>query len=201
LGLGAWLAHGGSAHSAPRRAARTVGLWASGGRVGRAVRLAWLADNQIGDEGAAALAAALPQMASLTMLDLRGTSTPAALGLRLWGLGHGLLTAVVCAVCLGVRAHGRLWAAGGRVGRGSEACVARREPDRRRGRGGAGGGAAADGEPLNAASLPYVHGCGFWASSLGLGAWLAHGGSVRSVPRRAGARSVCGRRAVGSEGQ
>jgi hypothetical protein len=82
-------------------------LWAAGGRVGGAVRLAWLADNRIGDEGAAALAAALPQMASLTTLDLGGTAMPAALGLRLWGLGHGLLTAVVRAVCLGVRAHGR----------------------------------------------------------------------------------------------
>ncbi len=80
------------------------------------MRLARLADNQIGDEGAAALAAALPQMASLTTLDLFCMSTPAALLFRLWGLGHGLLSAVVRAVCLGVRAHGRLWAAGGRVG-------------------------------------------------------------------------------------
>ncbi len=63
-------------------------LWAAGGRVGGAVRLARLAGNQIGDEGTAALAAALPQMASLTMLDLRGTSTPAALLFRLWGFGH-----------------------------------------------------------------------------------------------------------------
>jgi hypothetical protein len=51
------------------------------------VRLARLADNQIGDEGAVALAAALPKMASLTTLDLASTSTPAALGLRLWGWG------------------------------------------------------------------------------------------------------------------
>ncbi len=62
-------------------------LWAAGGRVGGAVRLARLAANQIGASGAAALAAALPQMASLTTLDLRSTSTAAALGLRLWGWG------------------------------------------------------------------------------------------------------------------
>ena len=55
------------------------------------MRLARLADNQIGDEGAAALAAALPQMASLTTLQLGGTSTPAALWFRLWGLGMALL--------------------------------------------------------------------------------------------------------------
>jgi hypothetical protein len=79
-----------------------------GGRVGGAVRVARLSDNRIGDSGAAALAAALPEMASLTTLDVNCTSTAAALGLRLWGLGHGLLTAAVGAVCLGVRAHGRL---------------------------------------------------------------------------------------------
>jgi hypothetical protein len=62
-------------------------LWAAGGRVGGAVRLARLSANQIGDSGAAALAAALPQMASLMTLDLRGTATAAALGLRLWGWG------------------------------------------------------------------------------------------------------------------
>ncbi len=72
------------------------------------MRVARLADNQTGASGAAALAAALPQMASLTTLSLWRTSTAAALGLRLWGLGHGLLTAVVRAVCLGVRAHGRV---------------------------------------------------------------------------------------------
>jgi hypothetical protein len=87
---------------------RTVGLWAAGGRVGGAVRLVRLAGNQIGDSGAVALAAALPQMASLTTLNLGGTSTAAALGLRVWGLGHGLLTAVVGAVCPGVRAFGRV---------------------------------------------------------------------------------------------
>ncbi len=59
----------------------------AGGRVGGAVRLARLAGNGIGAEGAAALAAALPQMASLTMLHLDCMSTPAALGLRLWGWG------------------------------------------------------------------------------------------------------------------
>ncbi len=88
-----------------------VGLLAEGGRVGGAVRLARLADNKVGDEGATALAAALPQMASLTTLRLHGTATPAALLFRLWGLGHGLLTAVVRAVCLGVRAQGWLTAA------------------------------------------------------------------------------------------
>ena len=51
------------------------------------MRLARLAGNQIGDSGAAALAAALPQMASLTTLDLGGTATPAALLFRLWGWG------------------------------------------------------------------------------------------------------------------
>ncbi len=72
------------------------------------MRLVRLAGNRIGESGAAALAAALPQMASLTTLYLGSTATAAALGLRLWGLGHGLLTAVVRAVCLGVRAHGRV---------------------------------------------------------------------------------------------
>ncbi len=62
-------------------------LWAAGGRVGGAVRLARLAANQIGASGAAALAAALPQMASLTTLNLSCTSIPAALLYRLWGWG------------------------------------------------------------------------------------------------------------------
>ncbi len=60
-------------------------LWAAGGRVGGAVRVVRLADNKVGDEGTAALAAALPQMASLTTLDLICTSTPVALLYRLWG--------------------------------------------------------------------------------------------------------------------
>ena len=51
------------------------------------MRLARLADNQIGASGAAALAAALPQMASLTTLNLGSTSTAAALFFRLWGWG------------------------------------------------------------------------------------------------------------------
>ena len=51
------------------------------------MRLARLADNKIGASGAAALAAALPQMASLTTLHLSCTSTPAALLYRLWGWG------------------------------------------------------------------------------------------------------------------
>ncbi len=62
-------------------------LWAAGGRVAGAVRLAWLAG--IGDSGAVALAAALPQMASLTALILHGRSTAAALGHRLWGFVFG----------------------------------------------------------------------------------------------------------------
>ncbi len=75
------------------------------------MRLAWLAVNTIGDSGAAALAAALPQMASLTTLHLSGTAARAALGLRLWGWGHCSLMVVVGAVCLGVRAQGWLTAA------------------------------------------------------------------------------------------
>ncbi len=51
------------------------------------MRLAGLAVNQIEDEGAVALAAALPQMASLTTLHLSGTCMPAALLFRLWGWG------------------------------------------------------------------------------------------------------------------
>ncbi len=62
-------------------------LCSAGGRVGEAVRLGRLAGNEIGDEGATALAAALPQMASLSTLDLGGTSKAAALLFRLWGLG------------------------------------------------------------------------------------------------------------------
>ncbi len=44
------------------------------------MRLARLADNGIGDSGAAALAAALPQMPSLTTLDLDSTATRARCG-------------------------------------------------------------------------------------------------------------------------
>jgi hypothetical protein len=51
------------------------------------VRLARLAANQIGASGAAALAAALPQMASLRTLDLECTATPVALLFRFWGWG------------------------------------------------------------------------------------------------------------------
>ncbi len=41
------------------------------------MRLARLADNQIGDSGATALAAALPQMPNLMTLDLGCTATRA----------------------------------------------------------------------------------------------------------------------------
>ncbi len=51
------------------------------------MRLARLTENQIGASGAAALAAALPQMASLTTLNLWRTSTPVAFSFRLWGWG------------------------------------------------------------------------------------------------------------------
>ncbi len=47
------------------------------------MRLARLAGNEIEDEGAVALAAALLQMASLTTLRLGSTCTPAALLFRL----------------------------------------------------------------------------------------------------------------------
>ncbi len=53
-----------------------------------------LADNGIGAEGAIALAAVLPQMASLTTLHLGGTSPMhggAELVLRAFGRNHALL--------------------------------------------------------------------------------------------------------------
>jgi hypothetical protein len=70
-------------------------MWAAGFRVGGAVRHARLADNQIGDSGAAALAAALPQMPSLTTLRLGGrlggTAMPAHCRFLLWWLAHRCL--------------------------------------------------------------------------------------------------------------
>ena len=48
------------------------------------MRLARLADNQIGDSGVTALAAALPQMPSLTMLLLNSTATRARCGFQLF---------------------------------------------------------------------------------------------------------------------
>jgi hypothetical protein len=53
-------------------------------RVGAAVRLARLADNQIGDSGVTALAAALPQMPRLTTLRLSRTATHARCGFLLY---------------------------------------------------------------------------------------------------------------------
>jgi hypothetical protein len=47
------------------------------------MRLARLADNQIGASGVTALAAALPQMPSLTTLELSGTATRARCGFLL----------------------------------------------------------------------------------------------------------------------
>ncbi len=69
---------------------RAHGRMLGGGlfRVGAAVRLARLADNQIGDSGVTALAAALPQMPSLTTLELSGTAMRARCGLLLVGLAH-----------------------------------------------------------------------------------------------------------------
>jgi hypothetical protein len=63
---------------------RARGLMLGGGLcgVGVAVRLARLAGNQIGDSGVTALAAALPQMPSLTMLELSGTAKRARCGFR-----------------------------------------------------------------------------------------------------------------------
>jgi hypothetical protein len=61
---------------------RAVGCLGGGPfRVVGAVRLARLADNQIGDSGVTALAAALPQMPRLTTLDLSRTATRARCGL------------------------------------------------------------------------------------------------------------------------
>ncbi len=48
-------------------------MWAANGAKGREW-YARLAGNKIGDAGAEALARALPQMAQLTTLDLRGTT-------------------------------------------------------------------------------------------------------------------------------
>jgi hypothetical protein len=57
-------------------------------KVGAAVRLARLADSQIGDAGATALAAALPLMPSLTKLYLSCTATRARCGFLSLGLAH-----------------------------------------------------------------------------------------------------------------
>ncbi len=50
--------------------------------------LARLAESKIGDAGVTALAAALPQMPSLTTLVLRGTATRVRCGFLSLGLAH-----------------------------------------------------------------------------------------------------------------
>ena len=113
-----------------------------------------IADNEIGAEGAVALAAVLPQMASLTTLDLFGTGAMhGALGFVFAffsfsdcvGLGWSVLR-----YCAGLCGRALLWAAGIGVRRRVTLCGARSQLDRRRGRGCVGGGAAADGEPHDA---------------------------------------------------
>jgi hypothetical protein len=52
------------------------------------VRLARLAGNQIGASGVDALAAVLPQMPSLTTLDLSGTAPRARCGFVVFSLAH-----------------------------------------------------------------------------------------------------------------
>ncbi len=82
------------------------------------MRLARLAENQIGDSSAAALAAlaaALPQMPSLTALHLGSTAMPAHCRFLLLGARASVVLGAAHAVCCGVRAHGRMWAAGFRV--------------------------------------------------------------------------------------
>ncbi len=90
-------------------------MWAVGVRVGGAVRVARLADNQIGDSGMTALAAALPQMPSLTTLDLSGTAMPARCGFLL-GAFASVVRRQLALSSLACRPHGRVRAAGLRVG-------------------------------------------------------------------------------------
>ncbi len=52
------------------------------------MRLARLAGNRLGASGVTALAAALPQMPSLTTLDLSCTATRVRCGFLLLGLAH-----------------------------------------------------------------------------------------------------------------
>jgi hypothetical protein len=75
------------------------------------VRLARLADSQIGDAVATALAAALPQMPSLTTLDLSSASPRRVVGSSSWGSRIGG-RAAARAVGFGVPVRGRMWAAG-----------------------------------------------------------------------------------------
>ena len=65
-----------------------VRMRAAGFRVGGAVRHVRLAGNHIGDSGAAALAAVVQQMPSLTSLRLGGTAMPAHCRFLLWGLAR-----------------------------------------------------------------------------------------------------------------
>ena len=64
------------------------GRMLGGGLIRAAVRHARLAGNQIGDSGVTALAAALPQMPSLTTLHLFSTAARARCRLLLLGLAH-----------------------------------------------------------------------------------------------------------------
>jgi hypothetical protein len=79
LGL-AHLRLGDSSRGVLRRAGARSDVGQRALRFGAAVRLARLADNQIGDSGATALAAALPQMPSFTTLGLSRTATRARCG-------------------------------------------------------------------------------------------------------------------------
>jgi hypothetical protein len=77
-----WL--GGSSRRVLRRAGARSEVGGGLFRVGAAVRLARLADSKIGDAGVTALAAALPQMRSVTTLKLSSTATRARCGLLLF---------------------------------------------------------------------------------------------------------------------
>jgi hypothetical protein len=133
-------------------------MWAVGCRVRGPVMVARLAGNAIGDSGVDALAAVLPQMPSLTTLYLSGTAPRARCGFLLLSLTHRWL---IVSLRRALRRAGTLLdVSGGLYGwRGREACAARREPDRRLGRGCARSGAAEDAEPHDAPSLQYGHVC------------------------------------------
>jgi hypothetical protein len=89
-------------------AMRARGLMLVGGPcgVGVAVRLARLADNQIGDSGVTALAAALPQMPSLTTLDVSSTATRARCGLPVVGARASVVGRQLVSWALAKRARG-----------------------------------------------------------------------------------------------
>ncbi len=113
------------------------------------------AGNDIEAEGAIALAAVLPQMASLATLRLGGTSPMDG------GVGR-VFVALAIILCLrrfawvgAALMRGAVWAhavvCGGDPGaEACDGCAARRERHRSRGRYCVGGGAAADGEPRDA---------------------------------------------------